>query len=141
MRLLEMVDFADMYRPQWIACHHRRVADFKSEWPRSNRNQWPTLGIRGRFAGPTRGRHQRSRYGHGEDKGRPRAPGNHLILASPQQNIIGAEAIADRLTVDGCSKSVAEVAHMISFMALLDHEVISRQPERPGVIEHEIWLA
>ncbi|HWX26916.1 MAG TPA: hypothetical protein VNZ53_05700 [Steroidobacteraceae bacterium] len=29
---------------------------------------------------------------------------------------------------------------MISFMALLDHEVISRQPERPGVIEHEIWL-
>jgi hypothetical protein len=59
-------------------------ADFKSEWPRSNRNQWPTLGIRGRFAGPTRGRHQRSRYGHGEDKRRPRAPGNHFILSSSQ---------------------------------------------------------
>jgi hypothetical protein len=70
--------------PRWIACHHRRVADFKSEWPRSNRNQWPPLGIPGRFAGPTRGRHQRSRYGHGEDKGRPRAPGNHLILSSSQ---------------------------------------------------------
>src|SRR5438874_1514219 len=44
----------------------------------------PTLGIRGRFAGPTRGRHQRSRYGHGEDKRRPRAPGNHFILSSSQ---------------------------------------------------------
>ena len=51
---------------------------------RSNRNQWPTLGIRGRFAGPTRGRHRRSRYGHGEDKRRPRAPGNHFILSSSQ---------------------------------------------------------
>jgi hypothetical protein len=42
------------------------------------------LGRRGRFAGPTLGRHQRSRYGHGEDKGRPRAPGNHFILSSSQ---------------------------------------------------------
>jgi len=36
------------------------------------------------------------------------------------------EVIADGLTVDDCSKGAAEVAHMISFMALLDHEVISR---------------
>ena len=70
--------------------------------------------------------HQRSRYGHREDKGGPQAPRNHFILTSSQQNIIGAEAIADRLTVDDCSKGAAEVAHMITFMALLDHEVISR---------------
>jgi len=70
--------------------------------------------------------HQRSRYGHREDKGGPQAPRNHFILTSSQQNIIGAEAIADGLTVDDCSKGAAEVAHMITFMALLDHEVISR---------------
>jgi hypothetical protein len=67
-----------------------------------------------------------SRYGHREDKGGPDAPGNHFILSSSQQNIIRAAVIADGLTVYDCSKGAAEVAHIITFMALLDYEVISR---------------
>ena len=55
-----------------------------------------------------------------------RAPGNHLILSKPQQNIIGAEVTADGLAVDDRSKGAAEVSHMITFAAQLDHEVIAR---------------
>jgi hypothetical protein len=61
-----------------------------------------------------------------EDKRRAHTPGNHLIFAKSQQNIITAELIADGLTVDDSSKGAAEVSHMITFAALLDHEVIAR---------------
>jgi hypothetical protein len=53
-------------------------------------------------------------------------PGNHLILSKSQQNIIAAELIADGLTVDDSSEGAAEISHMITFAALLDHEVIAR---------------
>jgi hypothetical protein len=33
---------------------------------------------------------------------------------------------ADALTIDHSSKGAAEVAYMITFLALLDHEVIAR---------------
>ena len=72
------------------------------------------------------GRCQWSRYGYRKDKRGAHAPGNHLILAKSQPNIIAAELIADGLTVDDSSKGAAEVSHMITFAALLDHEVIAR---------------
>jgi hypothetical protein len=71
-------------------------------------------------------RRQWSRYGYRKDKRGAHAPGNHLILAKLQHNIIAAELIADGLTVDDSSEGAAEVSHMITFAALLDHEVIAR---------------
>ena len=49
--------------------------------------------------------------------------------------------IADGLAVDDRSKRAAEVAHMITTVALLDSEVVARQPEWRSVIELEVWLA
>ena len=63
------------------------------------------------------------------------AASNHFILSLLQQRIISAEMGADRLTVNDCAKSAAEIAHIIAFFALLDHEVIARQPEWLGVIQ------
>jgi len=81
-----------------------------------------------------------SSYGHGEDKRRLHAAGNHFILSTSQRRIIGAEMIADGLAVNDRSKRAAEVAHMITSTALLDHEVVARQPERRGIIELKVWL-
>jgi hypothetical protein len=67
-------------------------------------------------------------------------PRNHFILSGSQQRIVDAELTADGLTGDDGTKGAVEVSHMITFVALLDHEVIARYPERPGVIAHDIWL-
>ena len=72
------------------------------------------------------GQRQRSRYGYRKDKRRAHAPGNHLILSKSQQIIISAEFAADGLTVNDSSKGAAKVSHVITFAALLDHEVIAR---------------
>jgi hypothetical protein len=48
--------------------------------------------------------------------------------------------IANGLVVDDRSKRAAEVAHMITSIALLDREVVARQPEWRSIIEFEIWL-
>ena len=72
------------------------------------------------------GRCQWSRYGYRKDKRGAHAPGNDLILAKSQPNIIAVELTADGLTVDDSSEGAAEVSHMITFAALLDHEVIAR---------------
>jgi hypothetical protein len=34
--------------------------------------------------------------------------------------------IADALTIDDSSKGAVEVSHIITFLALLDHEVVAR---------------
>jgi len=47
--------------------------------------------------------------------------------------------IADRLAVDDRSECTAEVPHMITAAALLDDEVITRQPEWRDVFEREMW--
>jgi hypothetical protein len=52
--------------------------------------------------------------------------GNYLILAGLQRRIIGAEMIANRHAVDNRSKLAAEVADMISSVALFDHEMVAR---------------
>src|SRR5258707_395881 len=57
---------------------------------------------------------------------RMHATGNHFILSSLQWRIITAEMIADGLAVDDRSKRAAEVAHIITSVALLDHEVVAR---------------
>src|ERR1700730_13875791 len=97
------------------------MAEIKSEsvadFPRNTKTHFRSNAVQ----------HQRSRYGHREDKAGPQAPRNHFILTSSQQNIIGAEAIADGLTVDDCSKGAAEVAHMITLMGHRDNETILRK--------------
>jgi hypothetical protein len=40
--------------------------------------------------------------------------------------MISAEVTADALTIDHSSKGAAEVLHLITFLALLDHKVIAR---------------
>jgi len=67
-----------------------------------------------------------STYEHGEDKRRIHAAGNHFILSRSQRRIITAEMLADGLAVDDRSKRAAEVAHIITSVALLDHEVVAR---------------
>src|SRR5262249_54317797 len=67
-----------------------------------------------------------SGYEHGEDKRRIHAAGNHFMLSRSQRRIISAEMMADGLAVDDRSKRAAEVAHMITSAALLDHEVVAR---------------
>jgi len=49
-----------------------------------------------------------------------------LVFSRLQWRIITAEMIADGLTVDDRSKRAAEVAHIITSVALLDHKVIAR---------------
>ena len=80
------------------------------------------------------------RYKDGEDKRRIHAAGNHFILSRSQRCFITAEMISDGFAVDDRSKRAAEVAHIVIFVALLDHEMIARQSERGGVIEFEIWM-
>jgi hypothetical protein len=72
------------------------------------------------------GQRQWCRYGYRKDKRGAHTPGNHLILSKSQPNIIAAELIADGLTVDDSSEGAAEISHMITSAALLDHEVIVR---------------
>src|SRR5215813_15070077 len=48
--------------------------------------------------------------------------------------------IADGLAIDDRSKRAAEVAHIITSVALFDHKVVARQSERDAVIELEVWL-
>jgi hypothetical protein len=51
-------------RPRCSAIFGLTNSPFKSEWARSNLNEWATsLGIRRRFPGLTRGKHQQSGYG------------------------------------------------------------------------------
>ena len=72
------------------------------------------------------GRRRCFRYGYRKHKRGAHTPGNHLILAKSQQNIIAAGLIADGLTVDDSSEGAAQISHMITFAALLEHEVIAR---------------
>src|SRR5205807_628090 len=69
---------------------------------------------------------QRQWFRYADEKGKRgiRAPGNHFIFSSSQQGIISVEVTADALTIDDSSKGAAEVSHMITFVARLDHEVI-----------------
>jgi hypothetical protein len=67
-----------------------------------------------------------STYENGEDERRGHTARNHFILSGSQRRIIGAEMIADRLAIDDRSKGAAEVAHMITSVALLDSEVVAR---------------
>jgi len=60
------------------------------------------------------------------NKRRLHAAGNHLILSCPQWRFITAEMISNRLAVDDRSKRAAEVAHVITSVALVDHEVVAR---------------
>jgi hypothetical protein len=75
---------------------------------------------------PEPGRRRSFGYPHREDKRRIRAAGNHFILSSSQQSVISAELTADALTIDHSSKGAADVSHMITFLARLDHEVVAR---------------
>jgi hypothetical protein len=48
--------------------------------------------------------------------------------------------IADRHAVDDRSERAAEVKDMISSVTLFDNEMVTRQPERHGVAELQVWL-
>ena len=67
-----------------------------------------------------------SSYEHREDKPRIHATCNHLILSRPQWRVIAAEMLTDRLAVNDRSKGAAEVVHVITPLALLDHKVVAR---------------
>ena len=51
---------------------------------------------------------------------------NHLILSRPQWRVIAAEMLTDRPAVNDRSKGAAEVVHVITPVALLDHKVVAR---------------
>ena len=67
-----------------------------------------------------------SSYEHREDEPQIHATRNHLILSRPQWRVIAAEMLTDRLAVNDRSKGAAEVVHVITPLALLDHKVVAR---------------
>ena len=71
-------------------------------------------------------RHRSSKYRNGKDERGIHAAGNYFILSGPQQRVIGAEMVADGLTVDDRAKCAAEVAHMITAIAFLNHKMVAR---------------
>src|SRR5215472_15452258 len=71
-------------------------------------------------------RHRSSKYRNGKDKRGTHPAGNHFILTGSQQRVIGAEMIADGLTVDDGAKCTAEVVHMIAAIAFLNHKMVAR---------------